>query len=277
MVVRRATSYSMLKHGILLVLSATVLAPIVMLATNSLRPTASIALQPFGLPLPPLFSNYVSAWNTAGYSVAFVNSLIVSSVTVLGVCTFSGLAAYGLARLRIRGGGAVLTYLLIALTIPSQLYLVPIFIAWVHLHLTNNLFGLILIYWGMWTPFGVLLLRSFFISLPADFEDSARVDGCNELQVLGRVVLPISWPSLVSLAVIIGVWSWNEFLFAVTMLTNQSVQTVAVRYYRFNGQYTTNYADVAAGGLLACSVTVLFFLLLQRRFVQGLAAGGLKG
>jgi raffinose/stachyose/melibiose transport system permease protein len=273
----RTKEYSVAKHGILLVLAATALAPIAVLATNSLRSNDAMLVHPFGWPLPPLFSNYVSAWDTAGYSVAFVNSLIVSGGTVLGVCTFSALAAYGLARLRVPGSGIILTYLLIALTLPTQLYLVPVFIAWVHLHLTNNLLGLIFIYWGMWTPFGVLLLRSFFISLPVDFEDSARVDGCNELQVLRRVVVPIAWPSLVSLAVIIGVWSWNEFLFAVTMLTNESVQTVAVRYFRFNGIYSTNYADVAAGGLIACSVTIFFFLILQRRFVQGLSQGGLKG
>jgi raffinose/stachyose/melibiose transport system permease protein len=264
-------------HGILLVLCATALAPICILLLNSLRSDTAISGAPLGFPTSPVWSNYASAWDTAGYSVAFRNSLIVSASTVAGVCTFAGLAAYGLARIRVRGSGIVLVYLLIGLTLPAQLFLTPLFIAWVHLHLNNNLFGLIFIYWGIYMPFGTLLLRSFFISLSTEFEEAARVDGCNELQVFRRVVVPMAWPALVSLAVIVAVWSWNEFFFAVTFLTNPNVQTVAVRYYRFLGIYSSNLADISVGGLVVCCVPVAFFILLQRRFVQGLAAGGLKG
>jgi raffinose/stachyose/melibiose transport system permease protein len=266
-----------LAHAILLVLAATALAPICILLLNSLRSNEAISGGPIGFPSSPVWSNYTSAWDTAGYSVAFRNSLIVSASTVLGVCTFAGLAAYGLARIRVRGSGLVLVYLLIGLTLPAQLFLTPLFIAWVHLHLNNNLFGLIFIYWGIYMPFGTLLLRSFFISLSPEFEEAARVDGCNELQVFRRVVVPMAWPALVSVAVIIAVWSWNEFFFAVTFLTNPNVQTVAVRYYRFLGIYSSNLADISVGGLVVCCVPVSFFILLQRRFVQGLAAGGLKG
>ena len=264
-------------HGILLVLAATALAPICILVLNSLRSDTAISGGPLGIPASPIWSNYPSAWSTAGYSVAFRNSLIVSASTVAGVCTFAGLAAYGLARIRARGSGAVLVYLLIGLTLPAQLFLTPLFIAWVHLHLNNSLFGLIFIYWGIYIPFGTLLLRSFFISLSPVFEEAARVDGCSELQVFGRIVVPMAWPAIVSLAVIVAVWSWNEFFFAVTFLTNPNVQTVAVRYYRFLGIYSSNLADISVGGLVVCCVPVLFFILLQRRFVQGLAAGGLKG
>ncbi len=264
-------------HGILLVLAATALAPICILVLNSLRSDTAISGGPLGIPASPIWSNYPSAWSTAGYSVAFRNSLIVSASTVAGVCTFAGLAAYGLARIRVRGSGAVLVYLLIGLTLPAQLFLTPLFIAWVHLHLNNSLFGLIFIYWGIYIPFGTLLLRSFFISLSPVFEEAARVDGCSELQVFGRIVVPMAWPAIVSLAVIVAVWSWNEFFFAVTFLTNPNVQTVAVRYYRFLGIYSSNLADISVGGLVVCCVPVLFFILLQRRFVQGLAAGGLKG
>lgn len=264
-------------HAILLVLSAAALAPIVVLIMNSLRSTEAIAGSPLGFPSVPLWSNYPSAWDTAGYSVAFRNSLIVSGCTVIGVCTFAGLAAYGLARLQIRGGGVVVVYFLIGLTLPAELFLTPLFILFVHLHLVDNLFGLILVYWALYMPFGTLLLRSFFVSLSPEFEEAARVDGCREGQVLWRVVIPMAWPAVVSLAVIVAVWSWNEFLFAVTFLTNSNVQTVAVRYYRFMGLYSANLADVSVAGVLVCCLPVLFFIALQRKFVQGLSAGGLKG
>jgi len=263
-------------HGILLVLVAAALAPLGVLSLNSLRSTDAIAGGPLGIPFSPIWSNFTNAWDTAGYSVAFRNSIIVSVSTVVGVCVFSGMAAYGLARLRVRGGGIVVVYFLIGLTLPAQLFLTPLFIAWVHLHLTNNLFGLIVIYWGMYIPFGVLLLRAFFVSLPPEFEEAARVDGCNEFQVFSRIVIPIAWPPVVSLAVIVAVWSWNEFLFAVTFLTSSNVQTVAVRYYRFLGIYSSNLADISAAGILVCCLPIAFFIALQRRFVQGLASGGLK-
>jgi raffinose/stachyose/melibiose transport system permease protein len=275
---RRRLESHPVAHGILLVLSAVALAPIVVLGLNSLRSTTAISASPIGVPSVPLWSNFASTWDAAGYSVAFRNSLIVSGSTVVGVCVLSGLAAYGLARLRVPGGNVIILYFLICLTLPAQLFLTPLFIAWVHLHLINNLFGLIVIYWGIYTPFGTLLLRAFFMALPVEFEEAARVDGSNELQVLTRIVAPIAWPAVISLAVIVAVWSWNEFLFALTFLQNTNLQTVAVRYYRFVGLYGfANLSQISAGGVLVCCLPVAFFLVLQRRFVQGLAAGGLKG
>lgn len=276
---RRVRRFHPVAHSVLLILSAVSLAPLVVLVSNSLRTMTAISNSPLGLPGTRLqWANYPSTWDVAGYSVAFRNSLIVSCGTVIGVCLLSALSAYGLTRLRMRGGNAVILYFLVCLTLPAQLFLTPVFIAWVHLHLTNSLFGLILIYWGMYVPFGTLVLRSFFLSLPPDFEEAARVDGCNELQVLRRIVVPIAWPAVVSVAVIVAVWSWNEFLFAVTFLQSSNVQTIAVRYYRFVGLHGfENLAEISTGGVLVCCLPVLFFLVLQRRFVQGLSAGGLKG
>ncbi|MFZ0217667.1 MAG: carbohydrate ABC transporter permease [Candidatus Dormiibacterota bacterium] len=265
------------RHLVLIVLCLFVLVPVAILAADALRSSGAIKAQPIGVPAPPLWQNFAGAWTAAGYGAAFVNSLVVCAIAVAGVLVLAALSGYGLARMRVRGSGFFVVYYLIGLTLPAQLYLTPLFIAWVHLDLTNNLFGLAIIYWGNYTPFSVLLLRSYFLSLPVDFEEAARVDGASELQVLRHVVAPLSWPAIATVAVMVGVWAWNEYLFALTFLNIPSAETVAVRFYAFTGQYISNFADIAAAGVMMVIPPVLLFLLLQRRFIQGLSAGGLKG
>jgi raffinose/stachyose/melibiose transport system permease protein len=110
----------------------------------------------------------------------------------------------------------------VAQRVPLQLFLVPLFFLWSTLHLTNTRFGLIVIYWAIFSPLGTLLLRSYLVGLPRDFEDAARIDGANELQVMLRVVLPLSWPGLLTVALVSGVAAWNEFFFAVTFIQDNN-------------------------------------------------------
>lgn len=265
------------RHFVLIVLGLFVLIPIAILAMDALRSSTDVKTSPIAFPTRPLWSNFPNAWQAAGYTQALLNSVIVCALTIFGVLVLSVLAGYGLARMKVRGSGFFVVYYLIALTLPAQLYLTPLFIAWVHLDLTNNLFGLAIIYWGNYTPFSVLLLRSYFLGLPVDFEEAAKVDGATEFQVLRRVIAPLSWPAVATVGVMVGVWAWNEYLFALTFLNVQSSETVAVRFYAFTGQYISNFADIAAAGVMMVVPPVLLFLLLQRRFIQGLSAGGLKG
>ena len=162
------------------------------------------------------------------------------------------------------------------LTVPPLLYLVPLFYLWTRLHLINTLPGLILIYSALYLPFGIFLLRAYFINLPHEIEDAARIDGCSEWQTFVRVIVPLSWPAFTSVALIVAVWSWNEFIFAITFLPSQDMQTVAVRYATFTGQWVSNYAYISSAGVIMILPAVVLFLLLQRRFVEGMTAGGLK-
>lgn len=265
------------RHFVLILFGLFVLLPIAVLAMDSLRSSTAVKTTPIGFPAQPLWSNFPGAWQAAGYTQALLNSVIVCALTIAGVLILSVLAGYGLARMKVRGSSFFVVYYLIALTLPAQLYLTPLFIAWVHLDLTNNLLGLAIIYWGNYTPFSVLLLRSYFLNLPVEFEEAAKVDGASEFQVLRRVIAPLSWPAVATVGVMVGVWAWNEYLFALTFLNVQSSETVAVRFYSFTGQYISNFADIAAAGVMMVIPPVLLFLMLQRRFIQGLSAGGLKG
>ena len=273
---RHRASLVWLVHAPLLLLVGVTLAPLYVLFVNSVKTDFDIKADPLGLPATIHLDNFVAAWNTAGYTSAFRNSIIVTGATVLIVCLTGGMCAHAMANLKLPGQNLVLVYLLLAITVPPLLYLVPLFILWTKLHLINTLPGLILIYSALFLPFGIFLLRAYFINLPHEITDAARIDGCSEWQTFRRVVVPLSWPAFASVGLIVGVWSWNEFIFAITFLPTQSLQTVAVRYASFTGQWVSNYAYISSAGVIMILPAVILFLLLQRRFVEGMTAGGLK-
>ncbi len=265
-----------LPHIPLLILLFTALAPLYILIINSLKSDLEIKAHPFSLPTALHWENFTHAWQVAHYSVAFRNSIIVCALTIFVVCLFGGLAAYGMVRLPVPGNQIMTVYYLVGITVPALLYLVPLFVIWTRLHLTNNVLGMVPIYAATHLPFSIFLLRSYFIGLPVEIEEAARMDGCSDWGVFGKIVVPLSWPAFASVGLIVGIWTWNEFLFAMTFLQEDATRTVTAQYSRFTGQYVTNYADIAAAGLIMILPAMILFLLLQRRFIQGMAAGSLK-
>jgi raffinose/stachyose/melibiose transport system permease protein len=206
-----------------------------------------------------------------------VNSTILTLGTIIGVCIIAATAAYALARLDLPGADAVLLYLWVASAVPFQLFLVPLFFLWTNLQLTNTRFGLILIYWAIFSPLATLLLRSYLIGLPRDFEDAARIDGANELQVLLRVVLPLSWPGLLIVALISGVGAWNEFFFAITFIQDNNLKPVTTSFLAFQSSFSQDWGLTSAAAIYIILPIGVLFLILQRRFISGITAGGLKG
>ncbi len=268
---------SLPKHVILVVLAFTALAPLVLLLVNSVKSDQAIKADAFTWPDGLHLENFTNAWHDADYGPAFVNSIIVTASTIIIVCLFGGMCAYGLARFKMPGMNMVLIYLFITFSLPGLLYLVPLFILWHNLHLLDTLQGIIIIYAAQQMPFSIMLLRTFFVGLPVELEDAARVDGCGELGVFRRVISPLAWPGFASVGLIVGIASWNEFIFAVTFLPSQAVQTVAVRYTSFSGTYDQDLAAATAAATIMILPAMILFLLLQRRFVEGMTAGGVRG
>lgn len=265
------------KHLVLLVLALTALFPLGLLLLNSIKSDAAIKANAFTLPDGWHWENFANAWTEASYAPAFRNSILVTGTTVLLVCLFGGMCAYGLSRFVVPGASVILIYFFVTFSLPGLLYLVPLFILWHALHLLDTLQGIIIIYTAQQMPFAVMLLRSFFLGLPPELEDAARVDGCGEFGVFRRVIAPLAWPGFASVGLIVGIASWNEFIFAVTFLPSQGVQTVAVRYASFSGQYTQDLAASTAAATIMILPAMVLFLLLQRRFVAGMTAGGVRG
>jgi raffinose/stachyose/melibiose transport system permease protein len=264
-------------YVILVLLALFALGPLVIVVFNSLKSSAEIGRNPLGLPLSPVFENFPAAWTQGDFSTTMVNSTILTVGTVVGVCIIAGTSAYAMARLDLPGTDAVLLYLFVASAVPFQLFLVPLFFLWSILHLTNSRFGLIVIYWAIFSPLATLLLRSYLVGLPRDFEDAARIDGANELQVMLRVVLPLSWPGLLTVALVSGVAAWNEFFFAITFIQDKNLKPVTTSFLAFQENFVQNWGLTSAAAIYIILPIVVLFLILQRRFISGLTAGGLKG
>jgi raffinose/stachyose/melibiose transport system permease protein len=264
-------------YVILMILALFALGPFVILVFNSLKSKAEIGRNPLGLPRSPVFENFPAAWTQGDFSTTMVNSTILTVGTIVGVCIIAGTSAYAMARLDLPGTDAVLLYLFVVSAVPFQLFLIPLFFLWSTLQLTNTRFGLILIYWAIFSPLATLLLRSYLVQLPRDFEDAARIDGANELQVLLRVVLPLSWPGLLTVALVAGLATWNEFFFALTFIQDNNLKPVTTSFLAFQTSFSQDWGLTSVAAIYIMLPIVVLFLILQRRFISGLTAGGLKG
>jgi raffinose/stachyose/melibiose transport system permease protein len=273
---RRATSL-VPNYVIICALMVFAIAPMVILAFNSLKSQADAGRNLLGFPAQLIWSNYTRAWEIGKFSTTVPNSLILVAGTVTGILLLGGMAAYSIAKLNLPGTGILTMYMLVSSSLPIQLFLVPLFFMWRKLGLNNSLFGLIIIYIATNAPFSIFLLRSYMIQIPSDFEDAARVDGAGEWGVFSRVVVPLTWPAFLTVGLVVGLNVWNEFLLATVFLTKQEYYTVVTSYYNFSTAYGRDWGLTSAGAVMMILPLVFLFLLLQRRFIEGLTQGGLKG
>ena len=264
-------------HVILMLLMLFQIGPLLILGFNSLKTPADLGRNPLGPPQEVIWDNYPRAWDVGNFATTTRNSGILVLGTVAGVLTLGGLAAYSLAKLNAPGSNAVTLYLLVGSSLPIQLFLVPLFFVWLRLGLVNNLFGLILIYVAVNAPFAIFLLRSYMMQLPNDFEDAARVDGASEWQIFTGVVVPLSWPGFLTAGLVVALGVWNEFLMATVFLTDPALFTVVTSYFNFQSRYSRDWALTSAAAVIMILPVVVIFLALQRRFIEGLSQGGLKG
>ncbi len=259
----------------LVVLFAFALGPIVIFLFDSLKTQSQLATSPLGFPTHPQWHNFLDAWTTANMGAGFLNSLVIVAGTVAGVTVIAGCGAYAMARLDLPGTGGFMTYLLVSSALPIQLFLVPLFFLWTRLGLYDTLFGLIVIYWAIFSPFATLLLRSFLINIPRDYDAAARIDGAGEVAILFRIILPIAWPGFLTIALVSALSAYNEFLLAVTFIQSDDKLPISLTFFSFQEGYTQNYSLISAAGVIMMTPMIALFLLLQRRFVDGITAAGL--
>lgn len=251
--------------------------PIALLVLNSLKPAAQIVQNPLGLPDAIRWENFTNAWAHAKFSRTFINSLLVSGMTILIVCSTSSLTAYVLARRKIKSWKIFTFYLLATTTAPIQLYIFPLYFGFAKLGMINSIFGVALIYSAIFSPFAIMLLRTYFIAVPKELEEAAIVDGATHWQVFWRVMLPIVSPGILTVALIIGLNSWNEFLIATTFLQKQENTTAVIAFFLLSGQYSSDWGEIMAAALIIVIPVVALFVFMQKRFIEGMAGGSVKG
>jgi raffinose/stachyose/melibiose transport system permease protein len=271
----RATLF--VAYAMLSIFAFIALFPIVLLVLNSLKPAAQIVQNPLGLPETIRWENFANAWKHAKFSRTFINSILVSGTTILIVCSTSSLTAYVIARKKIESWKILTFYLLATTTAPIQLYILPLYFGFAKLGMINNIFGVALIYSAIFSPFAVMLLRTYFIAVPKELEEAAIVDGATSWQVFWRVMLPIVSPGILTVALIIGLNSWNEFLIATTFLQKQENTTAVIAFFLLSGQYSSDWGEIMAAALIIVLPVVALFVFMQKRFIEGMAGGAVKG
>jgi len=274
---RSKRNAAILRHAFLVFASLSVLAPIVYAVIASFKDQAEFFANPFGLPETWRWENYVRAWSEAKISVTLPNSIIVTALSVFFSTVLSGLAAYGISRREKPFAFALYLVFVSGMLVPVQMIILPLFVLLKSLGLLGSVLAVVLPYTALGLPLGVLVLTPLFATLPRDLSDAARVDGATELQIFRRVVLPLMRPGLASVAILNGVWMWNEFFIPLIISVKSSTQTLPVGIMSFVGVYSTEWGLVFASVVVSAAPIVVAYLLMTRHFVAGLTAGALKG
>lgn len=205
------------------------------------------------------------------------NSVIVAGATTLLTLTLSVLAGYALGRLRMPGKGLIMGGLLLVSMFPQISIAGPVWRILQKLGWLNTYQGLVLPYVTLTLPLGVWILANFFKELPDELEDAARVDGCSRMQALVRVILPLAAPGVFTAAILVFIYAWNEFFFALLIMTRQDCQTLPVGIALFQGRYTMPWGEIAAASTVATVPLVLLVFVCQKMIIRGLSAGAVKG
>ncbi|MCX7299934.1 MAG: carbohydrate ABC transporter permease [Rhodobacterales bacterium] len=259
------------------VLTFITLFPIALLILNSVKSAPEIVQNPLAMPESLRWDNFTRAWDDARFPTTLMNSAKLTALTILLVCTTGSLTAYVLARKKVASWKIVTFYLLATTTAPIQLFLFPLYFGFARLGLINNIFAVALVYTAIWSPFAVMLLRTYFLAIPRELEEAALVDGATPWQVFAKVMLPMASPGILTVALIIGLYSWNEFLIATTFLQQQDQMTAVVSFFLLSGQYSSDWGEIMAAALIIVLPVVVLFVALQRRFIEGMAGGSVKG
>lgn len=266
---------------VLLLFTLIVLIPFIWMIIMSFRTTADILNDPFGLPKTLEFENYRKLLfdPQIGFGRYFINSIIVSSGALLVTLILSTMGGYGFGRSRyqFKFRGLVFSLLLFALMLPPQIFYIPQFTMMSRLGLLNTYWSLILIYAATALPISTYLMATYFSQLPSELEDASQIDGCTHFQTFWRVMLPLARPAALTVTLMNFMHFWNELLLAITLVTDPAMRTIQAAMMMFVGEHGANYAIAAASLVLAMLPTLILYLIMSDKLIEGLTAGAVKG
>jgi multiple sugar transport system permease protein len=261
---------------LLAVITILTLLPLAWMMSSSLKYDADVFSVPIQwIPRSPVWSNYFRIWEKIDFARFTFNSFKLSIViTVIQVIT-SSFAAYGFAKCRFKGRDALFFLYIATIAIPWQVYMLPQYVEMRMMHLTNSHLGYV--FMQSFIAFGVFLIRQFYVSIPDELLDAARIDGLNEYGIYFRVVLPLSKPVLATLSIFSFVTIWNDFMGPMIYFDSMRNKTIPLGIRLFLGQYSTEYGLIMAASVLSLIPVFVVFMFFQRFFVEGIATSGLKG
>lgn len=287
---RRATTWEKIQYSIthikfakiliylfLILWSLTTIYPLFWVFNNSFKPSVDVIGDSFSIASQPTFQNYEKAFDSVNLGQSYLNSFIMSGGTVFFTLLFGGLAAYALSRFEFRLRGIVQGILVLSLLIPAFATVVPVFEILRDLKLINTYWGLIVPHTAGFLPFTILVLSSYFATIPKELEEAAIVDGCNRLQVFTKVIVPISRPAFASAGIFVFLWSYNDLFSALIFVRQQEIRPINVLLSMVSSQYGTDYGLLATAVALTLLPVIAIYFVAQKQVMKGLTSGAVKG
>jgi len=259
--------------------SIITLFPLIWLFYNSLKTNNDFLANPFGLPsLSKLqLKNYYDAWVTMGIQQFTINSLIISSVSVIFSILFSSMAAYAIERMIWRSSQKVLNYFLAGIMVPIQIILIPLFINFKKLNLLDSRIGLLIPTVAFALPTSIYILTGFYKTIPRELEEAALIDGCSVYKIFYKIILPLTTPAFVTIAVFNFLGAWNDLLIPLVLIQTPELMTLPVGLLNFRGMYGAELTKMFTAVVISAIPSIIIYFVLQDKLLKGMIAGAMKG
>lgn len=254
-----------------------ILYPLYMVVIGSLRTNMQILMDPFGLPVGFILDNYVHAWENGKLYSLYMNSFIVTLTSVAVIVLFSSMIAYVMSRKDFKLKGLLFTVIIVGMTIPAQVGILPLYLQMVKMHLANTLIGLIIVYVVNYLSYSTFIMYGFIRKVSKEIQEAALIDGCGTFRNYMHIIMPLSTPVILTITIFNLMFIWNDMFFSMVMMSTPSKKTLMVGLLGFVGQYQTDYATMFAGVVLVSLPMVILFLILQKKFIAGATTGAVKG
>ena len=270
------------QYLILSIVVVVIFVPVVILIFGSLKTTGEMYSHPYTIPSPPHWENLLGILRTSAFWGMLRNSLVVVAGTTAGVVFVCGLAAFVFARLDFRGKNWIFNLFTLGLMFPINVAILPVYFVLRQMNemgikMIDSLWGVIFVQLAFQISGNILILRGFFTAVPAELQDAAYIDGCNNFDFFWRILLPLAKPALAAVAALTMIVSWNDLLVPLVVLNSNNLWTLPLGTMQFQGQYGQDLALVSAFVALSAIPTIIFYIFAERQIVSGLTAGAVKG
>ena len=265
-------------HFFLVMVSIIIIIPVIWVFVNSVKSSADILLEPLSFPREFAFDNYIRAWSEAGFGTGFINSVIVTLISVTLIVIVSAMAAYVLSRKKFRFRAVIQNTFLMGLMLPTFLAMAPLFLLMNDLNLVNTFHGLIMVYTAYSLAFTIFMLIAFFKQIPQSLEEAAIMDGCGPFKLFWKVMFPLAKPGLISAAIFNFVGIWNEYILALILINEEQFKTLPLKLANIMmvQQYHTDWGALYAGLVMSFIPVTIFYFIFQKRLIEGSTAGAVK-
>lgn len=265
-----------LMYIFLLAVLVVSLFPLYFMVVTALKTNTEIASNTYSLPAMPRWSNFAEAWAIGRFSSYLLNTVLITGGSVILVVVLSLITGFSLAKLKLPGEQAIFLYFLAGFTVPFFGYMVSLFYTLKNLGLLNSRLGVVLTLSAINLPFGIFLMRSFFLNVPNDLLDSARIDGGNTMDILIYIMVPLAKPAIFALVVMQCLWSWNDLIVPLVILHKDALRTISVGLTFFQTRFAQDYRLTAAGTTIAALPLIVVYIIFQRHFIRGMMQGAFK-